>query len=291
MKPCLAVDIGGTKIAAAIIESGKVIRRQQIATPSSSNPEDMDKALDNLLTPFISEVSTVAVASTGIIKDGILTALNPLNLGGLNNYPLRKVIEHITKKPTVAINDAQAAAWAEYQTLELNRVNMAFITVSTGVGAGVVINDDLLIGANGIAGHAGHTLADPNGPICGCGRQGCVESIASGTAIGQAGKTFFGDDCTGEIVFKHFSQNDPHAIEIVNTSAKAIANLIADLKMVLDVELVTLGGSVGLAPRYLDRVQHYLAQQPSPYQTKIQPARCGADAGLIGAAHWASTTV
>lgn len=291
MKPCLAVDIGGTKIAAAIIESGKVIRRQQIATPSSSNPEDMDKALDNLLTPFISEVSTVAVASTGIIKDGILTALNPLNLGGLNNYPLRKVIEHITKKPTVAINDAQAAAWAEYQTLELNRVNMAFITVSTGVGAGVVINNDLLIGANGIAGHAGHTLADPNGPICGCGRQGCVESIASGTAIGQAGKTFFGDDCTGEIVFKHFSQNDPHAIEIVNTSAKAIANLIADLKMVLDVELVTLGGSVGLAPRYLDRVQHYLAQQPSPYQTKIQPARCGADAGLIGAAHWASTTV
>ena len=291
MKPCLAVDIGGTKIAAAIIESGKVIRRQQIATPSSSNPEDMDKALDNLLTPFISEVSTVAVASTGIIKDGILTALNPLNLGGLNNYPLRKVIEHITKKPTVAINDAQAAAWAEYQTLELNRVNMAFITVSTGVGAGVVINNDLLIGVNGIAGHAGHTLADPNGPICGCGRQGCVESIASGTAIGQAGKTFFGDDCTGEIVFKHFSQNDPHAIEIVNTSAKAIANLIADLKMVLDVELVTLGGSVGLAPRYLDRVQHYLAQQPSPYQTKIQPARCGADAGLIGAAHWASTTV
>ena len=291
MKPCLAVDIGGTKIAAAIIESGKVIRRQQIATPSSSNPEDMDKALDNLLTPFISEVSTVAVASTGIIKDGILTALNPLNLGGLNNYPLRKVIEHITKKPTVAINDAQAAAWAEYQTLELNRVNMAFITVSTGVGAGVVINNDLLIGTNGIAGHAGHTLADPNGPICGCGRRGCVESIASGTAIGQAGKAFFGDDCTGEIVFKYFSQNDPNAIDIVNRSARAIAHLIADLKMVLDIELVTLGGSVGLAPRYLERVQHYLAQQPSPYQIKIQPARCGADAGLIGAAHWASTTV
>lgn len=291
MKSCLAVDIGGTKIAAAIIESGKVIRRQQTPTPSSSNPKDMDKALERLLTPLISEVSTVAVASTGIIKDGILTALNPLNLGGLNNYPLRKVIENITKKPTVAINDAQAAAWAEYQTLELNRVNMAFITVSTGVGAGVVINNDLLIGTNGIAGHAGHTLADPNGPICGCGRRGCVESIASGTAIGQAGKAFFGDDCTGEIVFKYFSQNDPNAIDIVNRSARAIAHLIADLKMVLDIELVTLGGSVGLAPHYLDRVQHYLAQQPSPYQTKVQHARCGADAGLIGAAHWASTTV
>lgn len=288
MKPCLAVDIGGTKIAAAIIESGKVLRRQQIATPSSSQPEEMDKALEELLTPFLDDISTVAVASTGIIDDGVLTALNPLNLGGLNNYPLRAVIEKITKKPTTVINDAQAAAWAEYQTLELNMVNMAFITVSTGVGAGVVINDDLLIGANGIAGHAGHTLADPNGPICGCGRRGCVESIASGTAIGQAGKTYFGDNCTGEMVFKHFSQNDPNATDIVNGSAKAIANLIADLKMVLDIELVALGGSVGLAPHYLELVQHYLAQQPSPYQTKVQHARCGADAGLIGVAHWAN---
>ncbi len=290
MSSCLAVDIGGTKIAAAVVESGKVLRRHQISTPSSTNPKEMDNALKQLLTPFLNEVSTVAVASTGIINDGILTALNPRNLGGLNNYPLRSVIEAISKKPTTVINDAQAAAWAEYKTLELTRANMAFITVSTGVGAGVVINNNLLIGANGIAGHAGHTLADPNGPICGCGRRGCVESVASGTAIGQAGKAFFGDDCTGEIVFKYFSRNDPNAIDVVNRSARAIAHLIADLKMVLDIELVTLGGSVGLAPHYLDRVQHYLAQQPLPYQTKVQLALCGADAGLIGVADWASNT-
>lgn len=291
MKQCLAVDIGGTKIAAAIVQSGKVLRRHQISTPASSDPKDMDKALEHLLMPFLNDVSTIAVASTGIINDGVLTALNPRNLGGLNNYPLQFVIEKITKKPTVVINDAQAAAWAEYQILELDNVNMAFITVSTGVGAGVVINNDLLIGANGIAGHAGHTLADPNGPICGCGRRGCVESIASGTAIGHAGKLFFGDSCNGEMVFTHLAQKNNNAEEIVNTSAKVIANLIADLKMILDIELVTLGGSVGLAPNYLQRVQHYLAKQPSAYQTKVQSALCGADAGLIGVANWAKNTL
>lgn len=286
MKRCLAVDIGGTKIAAAIIESDCVHNHKQVSTPSSTNPKDMDAALAQLLTPFLADVDMIAVASTGIINNGILTALNPANLGGLEQYPLQSVIAEISKKPTYVINDAQAAAWAEYQTLELNMTNMAFITVSTGVGAGIVINNELVIGANGIAGHAGHTLADPNGPICGCGRQGCVESIASGTAIGQAGKPFFGELCDGEMVFKHFAQKNKNAQKIVNTSAQAIANLIADLKMVLDIELVALGGSVGLAPGYIQLVQHYLARQPKPYQIKIQLAVCGANAGLIGVANW-----
>ncbi|MCD9527839.1 N-acetylmannosamine kinase [Photobacterium carnosum] len=286
MKPCLAVDIGGTKIAVAIIDSGGVRNRNQVSTPSSTDPEDMDAVLEQLLTPFLADVDMVAVASTGIINNGILTALNPKNLGGLNEYPLQSVIERILKKPTYVINDAQAAAWAEYQTLELDMTDMAFITVSTGVGAGIVINNELVIGTNGIAGHVGHTLADPNGPICGCRRQGCVESIASGTAIGQAGKPFFGDSCDGEMVFKHFAEKNKNAQEIISTSAQAIANLIADLKMVLDIELVALGGSVGLAPGYIQLVQHHLSQQPKPYQIKIQSAVCGANAGLIGVENW-----
>ena len=204
MKTCLSIDIGGTKIAAAVVQSGKVTRRNQIPTPASTNPQDMTQALEMLLTPYLDDISIVSVASTGIINNGILTALNPLNLGGLDNYPLKSVIEHITKKSVIVINDAQAAAWAEYKSRKLEMVNMAFITVSTGVGAGFILNNDLLIGANGVAGHAGHTLADPNGPVCGCGRIGCVESIASGTAIGKAGQPFFGDDCDGQTVYEHF---------------------------------------------------------------------------------------
>lgn len=286
MRTLLSVDIGGTKISAALIEQQKIMCRQQISTPSSQSAELMTQALTTLLTPLSKEADAVTVASTGIIDKGVLTALNAKNLGGLNHYPIKQIISEITQLNTFVINDAQAAAWAEYKALTSPVSNMAFITVSTGVGAGIIIDNKLQIGSKGIAGHAGHTLADPLGPICGCGRTGCVESIASGSAIGLAGKAFFGETCTGEQVFQHYQQGNLDAANIINQSAKAIANLIADLTISLDLELVTLGGSVGLAKGYIDLVNQYLLALPSSYHTPITQAITGADAGLVGAADW-----
>lgn len=110
----------------------------------------------------------------------MLLALNPHNLGGLLHFPLVQTLEAIAGLPTLAVNDAQAAAWAEYHALPDDIRDMVFITVSTGVGGGVVCDGKLLTGKGGLAGHLGHTLADPHGPVCGCGRVGCVEAIASG---------------------------------------------------------------------------------------------------------------
>ena len=93
-----------------------------------------------------------------------MLALNPHNLGGLLHFPLVKTLEQLTNLPTIAINDAQAAAWAEYQALEGDVTEMVFITVSTGVGGGVVSGGKLLTGPGGLAGHIGHTLADPTRP-------------------------------------------------------------------------------------------------------------------------------
>ncbi len=91
--------------------------------------------------------------------------------------------------PTIAINDAQAAAWAEYQALDGDITDMVFITVSTGVGGGVVSGGKLRTGPGGLAGHIGHTLADPHGPVCGCGRTGCVEaSTGVGGGVVSGGK-------------------------------------------------------------------------------------------------------
>ncbi|KAB0462977.1 N-acetylmannosamine kinase [Vibrio kanaloae] len=287
MNTCLAIDIGGTKIAVALIESGQILKLDQRETPSSNYSEDMTLALKELLAPFKEQADFIAVASTGIINQGVLTALNPDNLGGLNQYRLADTLEQICQKPVMVINDAQAAAWAEYKTLESTFNAMGFITVSTGVGAGFVINDSLLIGQYGIAGHAGHILADPNGPTCGCGRKGCVESIASGTAIGKAGQAFFGSDCTGKIVFDQYQKGHPEAIAIVENAAKTIANLIADLKITLDLQVVCLGGSIGLAPGFLPRVHHHLSLLPSAHQVKVMHAHSGANAGLLGVASWA----
>ncbi|EFA49263.1 ROK family protein [Yersinia pestis KIM D27] len=136
----LALDIGGTKIAAAVVtESGMLIGRQQIATPRGGAGQ-LAAALETLIAPYRHQVDFIAVASTGIISGGRLTALNPANLGGLADFPLYDCIRSISDLPCVLLNDGQAAAWAEYQALGDKNDNMMFVTVSTGVGGGIILN-------------------------------------------------------------------------------------------------------------------------------------------------------
>lgn len=144
---CLALDIGGTKIAAAIVKDSEIEQRQQIRTPQDDAATAMDHALEALLTEYAGQFDYVAVASTGIINHGILTALNPKNLGGLAEFPLKASIAKHTDKPIGLLNDVQAAAYAEYQLQDAAQVpNFAFITVSTGVGGGIVLNQQLQTG-------------------------------------------------------------------------------------------------------------------------------------------------
>lgn len=281
---CLAIDIGGTKIAAAIITDGKVTRRNQISTPRENVVEEMHRTIGKLLADYADQFDYVAVASTGIINHGVLTALNPKNLGGLAEFPLKKSIAKHTDKPIGLLNDVQAAAYAEYQSQKAI-ANFAFISVSTGVGGGIILNRRLLTEPNGVAGHIGHSLADPNGPVCGCGRQGCVEAVASGRAI-EAVSSRWDDPCEPKTVFERFRKNDEKSTALIHRSAKAIANLVADLTISLDMQKVVLGGSIGLAEGYLPLVKQYLQSMPKIYQCDFELASFGQDAGLIGAACW-----
>ena len=286
LQRCLALDIGGTKIASAIVKNGEIEQRKQISTPQDDATQAMHQTLAQLLKEYEGQFDYVAVASTGIINQGILTALNPKNLGGLAQFPLKDSIAQHTDKPIGLLNDVQAAAYAEYQLQNPDDIqNFTFITVSTGVGGGLILNHRLLTEPNGIAGHIGHTLADPNGPVCGCGRRGCVEAIASGRAI-EAVSSQWDDPCDPKEVFARFRQNDEKATALVTRSAQAIANLIADLKIGLDMQKVVVGGSVGLADGYLPLVQSLLSELPAVYHCELESAKFGQDAGLIGAAYW-----
>ncbi|MGX2974373.1 N-acetylmannosamine kinase [Ursidibacter arcticus] len=290
MTTCLAIDVGGTKIAAALVtlkdKDAQVAQRIQIHTPQNPSAEALDDALAEVLQTFQGQFDKVSVASTGIIQNGILTALNPKNLGNLAFFPLEQSIAKHTDKPITLLNDAQAAGCAEF--LRQDDVdNFAFITVSTGVGGGIILNHKLFTGTNGVAGHIGHSLADPNGEPCGCGRVGCVEAIAAGRAIARDAAKWE-NPCDPPEVFNRFRQGDPQAVALVDKSAKAIANLIADLKINLDIQRIALGGSVGLAEGYLARVEYFLAQMPEIYRPNIVLAHYAQDAGLIGAAWWAS---
>lgn len=280
----LAIDIGGTKLAAALVDSDLQIRdRRELPTPASKTPDALRAALKALVEPLQTQATHVAIASTGIIRDGVLLAINPLNLGGLVHFPLVQTLNDLTGLPTMAVNDAQAAAWAEYRALADEISDMAFITVSTGVGGGVVSNGKLLTGSGGLAGHLGHTLADPHGPLCGCGRVGCVEAIASGRGIAVAAR----DDlagCDAKTIFARAAQRHEQAMRLVAHSAAVVARLIADVKATTDCQCVVIGGSVGLAEGYLALVESYLAQAPLAYHVKLQAAHYRHDAGLLGAA-------
>ncbi|WP_145560030.1 N-acetylmannosamine kinase [Yersinia bercovieri] len=296
MGKVLALDIGGTKIAAAVVtESGMLIGRQQVATPRGG-AEQLAIALDTLVTPYRHLVDSIAVASTGIISSGRLTALNPANLGGLADFPLQECIQSITDLPCVLLNDGQAAAWAEYQALSDNGDslisvnNMMFVTVSTGVGGGIILNKKLLVGNHGLAGHIGHTLADPHGLLCGCGRRGCVESVASGSAIG-AETLGWKQPVAAAKVFEMAQRGHLPAENIINRSATAIAQMLADMKMALDLEIVILGGSVGLAVGYLERVIGAQKALPEIYRVPVQAAHHRQDSGLLGAALWAKNSL
>ncbi len=265
----LAIDIGGTKLAAALIEGQTILARRECPTPASQTPQALQEALHSLVVPFMAQAERVAVASTGIIQSGVLTAINPSNLGGLAQFPLVGFLSAITDLPVTAINDAQAAAWAEFCALPGDD-DMAFLTVSTGVGGG-------------LAGHLGHTLADPAGPYCGCGRRGCVEAIASGRGIAALAR----DELAGldaKAIFMHAAQGAPQARKLVANSARTLARLIADVKAITDCQVVVVGGSVGLAEGYLAQVADFLAQEPAVYQVSLRAAHYRHDAGLLGAA-------
>ncbi|MBW5818665.1 N-acetylmannosamine kinase [Yersinia kristensenii] len=296
MGKVLALDIGGTKIAAAVVtESGMLVGRQQMATPRGGAAQ-LAIALETLIAPYRHLVDFIAVASTGIISGGRLTALNPANLGGLADFPLQDCIRSVADLPCVLLNDGQAAAWAEYQALsrdsdnEISVKNMMFVTVSTGVGGGIVLDKKLLVGHHGLAGHIGHTLADPHGLLCGCGRRGCVESVASGTAIG-AETLGWKQPVTAVKVFELAQQGNIQAENIINRSATAIAQMLADMKMALDLEIVILGGSVGLAVGYLERVIGAQKTLPEIYRVPVQAAHHQQDSGLLGAALWARSSL
>ena len=278
----LAIDLGGTKLAAALTDGRTLTARRELATPASKAPEALEEALRTLISPLIDEAQRIAVASTGIIRDGVLSSINPSNLGGLEHFPLAAFLAKESGLAVTAVNDAQAAAWAEFQAQpDVN--DMVFLTVSTGVGGGVIQNGTLLTGSGGLAGHFGHTLADPAGPVCGCGRRGCIEAIASGRAIAaQATDELAGLDA--KAIFAQAARGNAQARGLVARSAQALASLIADVKATTDCQRIVVGGSVGLAEGYLPLVAEYLSKEPAVYQVALRPAFYRHDAGLLGAA-------
>lgn len=272
-----AVDLGGTKTAAARIEGAKVLEKLQVSTDSAAGLEAQIEAVAGLLARLGYQAGQpLGVAVTGRLDaGGGWHAVNTGTLSAISAAPLLPALRARFGAATIAVNDAAAAAFAEAALGAGQGVdNFGYITVSTGVGGGIVLSGRLVGSPNGLAGHVGFVGSRYSENICGSGRLGTVESVAGGRAIAAASGL-----PDAKSVFAALPQYEP----IIDRSAAAIAGLIGDLTAVLGLEKVAIGGSIGLAPGYLDRVQRHLADEPELFRPALEPAQLSHDSGMIGA--------
>jgi N-acylmannosamine kinase len=289
MKPVLALDIGGTKIAAADVIDGVCHDRRQLPMPQTE-PQFL-AAIRELARGRAQPPALAAVAVTGYTDGTSVRAVNRDTIPFWDAYPLVPRLAALLNCPVRAINDAQAAAWAEYRLRRETCRDLLFITLSTGVGGGLVLDGRLRLGPQGLAGHLGHApvdIAPLDAPQrCGCGRFGCLEAVASGTALARQAAHAFGRPVGGAELFELARDGMAEARAIVELAVQAVASAIAGTQAQLDVQQVVLGGSVGLAVGMLEQVRSALDALPALYRLPIERATLGTDAGLVGAAAWA----
>lgn len=286
----LALDIGGTSMRAALVENGRITQRVETRTPKPSTPDAVIEAAVNLARPLAARASVVGVASAGAVARGRVTATATHTFPGWVDIPLADRLKTAFHLPCAVLNDARAAAWGEYAAgAGRGTSEFMFITVSTGVGGGLVLGGRLHLAGNGLDAELGFVSVPARWsdgvdmPMLGL--LGPLEFETSGTALnGQAQVRGYAD---ARALCDAAEAGDPVAEEDYTRSAALIAWKIADVAALLGVTRVALGGSVGLRDGYLKRLREALGRFPQRYQPDVVHAELGADAGLIGAALWA----
>jgi glucokinase len=313
--PAVGVDIGGTKVAGGLVAAdGTVLDTARRATPGASAAQTED-AIVAVVTELVDRapgpVAGVGVGAAGWFDRTGDTVLFSPHLAW-RNAPLRADLTTRLALPMWVGNDADAAAWAEYRYGAARGAELAvMITLGTGIGGGTVVGGRLQRGAHGVAGEWGHMRVVPEGRLCACGNRGCWEQYASGTALAQSARELARtspaaaggllervggdtDRLTGEVVADAAAEGDPLARELIADVGSWLGQGIADLAVVLDPEVVVIGGGVSaLGEQLLEPARARLARvlpgrgfRPAP---RVVVAELGPAAGLVGAADLART--
>jgi glucokinase len=284
---CLAVDIGGTKLAAGVVDrKGMVAWRDHIRTPAATDPEALYRVVADLVQIAIIEAAARGgIAACGVGCGGPMTAgaetVSPLNIPAWRNFPLRARImatlegDSATRGVEVHLdNDAKVLALGEgWRGAAQGERNYLAMVVSTGIGGGIVLDGRLLDGASGNAGHIGHVIVEPDGRQCACGARGCLEAEASGIGIAEA---------TG-------APAELATAEVIERAGRLVGRAVGSVANLLDLRLAVVAGGVALgfgtpfflaAQQEIDRV----ARLSFSAGCRIEPAGLRDEGPLIGAA-------
>ncbi len=312
---CLGIDLGGTKILTSVINAdGKMLSRDHSVTPQSEGPAGViqamlastERALQGA-SMAMDRISAVGLGVPGLadVEAGIL--LTSPNLHGWQDVPLGDAIQDKLKKKTFLINDGSAAALGEYYFGAAKGVaHFIYVTISTGIGGGIVVDGRLLNGFNGMAGEIGHMTISEEGPACHCGNRGCWESLASGTALAKAARNRIEtgadttmlslaegkiDKVTAQTVQFAAEKGDPVANELILKTAYHFGVGLANLVNIFNPEMIVIGGGLSKMGERLLRPAREVAEKRAFKQAyravRFIPAALGRNSGVLGAAAFA----
>lgn len=300
----IGVDVGGTKIAAAVVSpAGEILN--EVRYPTQAVPPD--RLIDTIAGAITEvkdgfEVGAVCLAVPGLIMASVNTVIFSPNLHEIENIRLDEAIGSRTGMRVTVENDANAAAWGEFRYGAGKDVeHQVFITLGTGVGGGVITHGVLLRGAQGAGGELGHVTLDPDGPVCGCGNHGCLEALASGTAIGRRarevanerpnsalGRLAIERQVLGEDVTGLAREGDEAALYVMEETGRWLGIGLAGFVNVFNPEVIAVGGGVSRAGELIlepaRREVHLRARSPSRDLVEIKEATLGPASGVLGAA-------
>jgi glucokinase len=273
--PVLAVDIGGTKLAAGVVDGrGVVGDRRTVPTPGDESAEALFDVLASLVTEvWVPDAAAIGVGCGGPMRRGG-AAVSPLNIGAWRDFPLRSRLAERFGLAVFVDNDAKALALGEgWRGAAVGVSDYLAMVVSTGVGGGIVLDGRLLDGHDGNAGHVGHVVVEPAGRPCVCGARGCLEAEASGTAIAAI---------TGRPAIEA-------PAEVRWRVGRLVGQAVASVAALLDLRLAVVAGSValGFGDDFFGAAQDELdrrARIDHARGAEIRPAGLGADGPLVGAA-------
>jgi glucokinase len=302
-KLALGIDLGGTQLRVALVDAaGRIVRRAAAAT-DLAGPQAVLRQIRHLhgeLGAADVDVIGIGVSAPGPLDSETGTIIAIPTLPGWDDFPLAATLAEAFGLPVVVENDGIAAANGEWRFGAARGLShFVYVTVSTGIGGGVVVDGRLLHGRRGLAGHVGHMIVEPGGPLCSCGARGCFEALASGSALTLAAREVAAaqpdsrlgrlapDAITGRDVVDAARQGDPLALSLLAREADWLGLGFASLAHLYSPEMIVMGGGVSQAFDLLQDgiAASFRASAMPPFRAvKIAPADLGDNAGLAGAA-------
>ncbi len=312
MTVAIGIDVGGTQTKAAVVtDRGQILRELTEPTakdlPSPEVPVFVASLIARLLAEAgaaRSELEGACIGLPGVVEPRLGLAFSCPNLRSWESFPLGPLVAELAGVPVLVERDASLAVLGEaWQGAARGAGHAICFTLGTGVGAGILVDGRLFHGAWGGAGEIGHMIVARDGPRCGCGNRGCLESLASASAIAREGRhaadraadsalwTLAGGNreaITSEVVFKAAAEGDATARRVVDTAVEYLGLGVASIVNVFNPEVVVLGGGMAAAGQQIlhpvRQVVQLRAREPLAARVRVELAQLGMQAGMLGGA-------